>query len=39
MTKFHADLLALIILGALAFAFGVESKAPALVQKSVEVQQ
>ena len=39
MTKFHADLLALIILGALAFVFGVETKVPAHVHESVEVQQ
>ena len=38
MTKFHADLLALIILGALAFVFGVE-KATAPHQQKVEVTQ
>jgi hypothetical protein len=39
MTKFRADMLALIILGALAFVFGVETKAPAHVQEAIEVQK
>jgi hypothetical protein len=39
MTKYHADVLALIILGALAFFFGGEAKSPAPAQQAVEVRR